>query len=568
VTDAAPRPSQPAAAPVAPADPETVLRRSFGFAAFREGQRAVIASVLAGRDTQAILPTGAGKSLCYQLPAVAGDALVIVISPLISLMRDQVAGLRAQGIPAGCIHSGQDDADKRAVFRALGAGGAFVLYLSPERAQKPGFARWLAGQRPLLFAIDEAHCVSQWGHDFRPDYLRLSLLREIRPEVPILALTATATPLVVQDIARALHLREPSRHIHGFYRPNLYYQVAACAGEAEKAAWLEQALGQTPSGRVIVYCGTRRASEAVAQQLAGRFSGVGHYHAGLPAAERTAIQEDFAAGRLRILMATNAFGMGIDHPDVRLVVHHQLPGTLEAYYQEVGRAGRDGLPATCLLLYAKRDKGLQTFFIRQSDAPKEVIRLRWSALDAMIAYTESATCLLLYAKRDKGLQTFFIRQSDAPKEVIRLRWSALDAMIAYTESATCRHAGILDYFRDAQRLERCGHCDVCDPASARAVQAPPEKLAARKARTPRQERWAAKLGAEDQELAEHLRAWRLAWAKDNDVPAFVVFSDRTLRALVELRPTGPAALLEVPGIGPAKLEQFGTALLEAIREGG
>ena len=523
MTDAAPRPSQPAAAPVAPADPETVLRRSFGFAAFREGQRAVIASVLAGRDTQAILPTGAGKSLCYQLPAVAGDALVIVISPLISLMRDQVAGLRAQGIPAGCIHSGQDDADKRAVFRALGAGGAFVLYLSPERAQKPGFARWLAGQRPLLFAIDEAHCVSQWGHDFRPDYLRLSLLREIRPEVPILALTATATPLVVQDIARALHLREPSRHIHGFYRPNLYYQVAACAGEAEKAAWLEQALGQTPSGRVIVYCGTRRASEAVAQQLAGRFSGVGHYHAGLPAAERTAIQEDFAAGRLRILMATNAFGMGIDHPDVRLVVHHQLPGTLEAYYQEVGRAGRDGLPATCLLLYAKRDK---------------------------------------------GLQTFFIRQSDAPKEVIRLRWSALDAMIAYTESATCRHAGILDYFRDAQRLERCGHCDVCDPASARAVQAPPEKLATRKARTPRQERWAAKLGAEDQELAEHLRAWRLAWAKDNDVPAFVVFSDRTLRALVELRPTGPAALLEVPGIGPAKLEQFGTALLEAIREGG
>ena len=500
-------------------DPEATLRRRFGFAAFREGQRAIIDSVLAGRDTQAILPTGAGKSLCYQLPAVAGNALVIVISPLISLMRDQVAGLRAQGIPAGCIHSGQDDAEKRAVFRELASGGAFVLYLSPERAQKEGFARWLAGQRPLLFAIDEAHCVSQWGHDFRPDYLRLSLLREIRPDVPILALTATATPLVVEDIARALHLRDPSRHIHGFYRPNLYYQVASCAGEAEKAAWLEQALQQTPIGRVIVYCGTRRASEQVAQQLAGRFAGVGHYHAGLSAAERTSIQEDFAAGRLRILTATNAFGMGIDHPDIRLVVHHQLPGTLEAYYQEVGRAGRDGEPATCLLLYAKRDK---------------------------------------------GLQTFFIRQSDAPQAVIQQRWSALDAMIAYTESATCRHAGILDYFRDAQRLQRCGHCDVCDPASTLAVQAPPSKVAGRRARQPRQERWAAKLGIEDKELAERLRDWRLAWAKDNDVPAFVVFSDRTLRALVERRPASSAELLEVRGIGPAKAEQFGPELLKAL----
>ena len=256
--------SRPESAGVPNPDPLAVLQGRFGLKAFRMGQGEIIASVLGGHDTLAILPTGGGKSLCFQLPAVAGNGLVIVISPLISLMRDQVAGLRLLGIPAGCIHSGQQDAEKRAVFAALRVEGPFVLYLSPERAGKEGFARWLAERQPLLFAIDEAHCVSQWGHDFRPEYRLLSNLREIRPEVPILALTATATPQVVEDIERALRMREAKRHIHGFYRPNLYYQVARCRNEADKAAWLAQALRRTPAGRVIVYCGTRKASEEVA----------------------------------------------------------------------------------------------------------------------------------------------------------------------------------------------------------------------------------------------------------------------------------------------------------------
>jgi ATP-dependent DNA helicase RecQ len=516
----------PQAAAAQRAGPDAVLRSRFGLASFRTGQREIIASVTSGQDTLAILPTGGGKSLCYQLPAVAADALVIVISPLISLMRDQVAALHALGIPAGCIHSGQSAADKRAVFAALEAPGAFVLYISPERAQKPGFARWLAGRRPLLFAIDEAHCVSQWGHDFRPDYSRLSLLRELRPEVPILALTATATPLVVEDLIGALRLREPTRHIHGFYRPNLYYQVVACRNEADKDASLVQALRQTPAGRVIVYCGTRQSSENVAEQLSHGFPGVGYYHAGLAAEERTRIQDDFAAGRLRILTATNAFGMGIDHPDIRLIVHYQLPGTLEAYYQEVGRAGRDGQPATCLLLYAKKDK---------------------------------------------GLQSYFIRESDAPPLVIRQRWAALEAMLGYSENAICRHATILDYFRDAQRIQRCGHCDVCDPASPRAVRA---KLSGRAPRPPRplraarrrlEEAAAGPFDAAEEVLVGRLRAWRQAYASSNDVPAFVVMHDKTLRALARLRPANRAELLAVHGIGQSKVERFGDELLAAIR---
>ncbi len=504
------------------ADPQAVLQDQFGLSAFRRGQQEIIASVLGGHDTLAILPTGGGKSLCYQLPAVAGDALVIVISPLISLMRDQVAALRALGIPAGCIHSGQKETEKRAVFDAMRDGGAFLLYLSPERVQKEGFARWLAGRRPLLFAIDEAHCVSQWGHDFRPEYRQLSLLRDILPEVPILGLTATATPQVVADIGRALRMREPERHIYGFYRPNLYFQVLRCRNDADKAACLVQALRQTPAGRVIIYCGTRKASEEVAAQLGGEFPGVGYYHAGLAPEERTRIQEEFAAGRMRILTATTAFGMGIDHPDIRLVVHHQMPGTLEAYYQEMGRAGRDGLPATCLMLYAKRDK---------------------------------------------TLQNYFIRESDAPPEVIRQRWRSLDAIVAYMESATCRHAGILTYFRDTQRLERCGHCDVCDPASPQAMQRPPSLEAPRPPRRRGRHRPAESLEPAEQALAEGLRAWRRAWAKEHDIPPFMVFHDTTLHALAEVRPTTRAGLLAVPGIGPHKMEQFGDALLVALADG-
>ena len=499
-----------------------ILRDRFGLTAFREGQPEILASILAGRDTLAIMPTGSGKSLCFQLPALVRDGVVVVISPLISLMNDQVRALNQLGIPAGCIHSGQNEAEKKAVFRQLEASASFILYLSPERVQKPGFTRWLQGRKLTLFAIDEAHCISQWGHDFRPDYAALSLLRRERPNVPLLLLTATATPQVVGDISARIGLREPAHHIHGFYRPNLYVQVLECRNDLHKEEALKAALRQTPGGRVIVYCGTRKTSEELAGRLGGEFPGAAYYHAGLAAEERTRIQNDYDRGVIRILTATNAFGMGIDHPDVRLVVHYQIPANLESYYQEIGRAGRDG---------------------------------------------KESTCLLLYARKDKGLQSYFIRESDAPPEIIRNRWNALDAMIQFAEGGECRHGEILTYFRDTQRITACGHCDACRPDSPRAVPAPTLPDRARRTRRPRAGPRDSGLPVTDpveKGRMEALRAWRKSYAAENDIPAFIVFSDRTLTDLTRRNPGTRGELLEVHGIGQHKVDQFGDEVLRVL----
>jgi ATP-dependent DNA helicase RecQ len=505
----------------AAADIYTKALSQFGLTAFRNGQRDIIHSVVQRQDTLAVLPTGGGKSLCFQLPAALENRLVVVVSPLIALMRDQVSNLQKRGMNAGCLHSQQSDSEKREVFAQMSKGGAFVLYLSPERVQKDGFQKWIQRRDIALVAIDEAHCVSQWGHDFRLEYTQLKLLKEVRPDVPILALTASATPQVLHDIAKNLALKNPARHVHGFYRPNLYYQVETCPDDEFKLELLCKAIEQTPAGRVIVYCGTRKLTERTSLQLAKTFAGVAHYHAGLSAEERTKVQAEFEQNQTRILVATNAFGMGIDHPDVRLVVHYNLPANIDSLYQEMGRAGRDG---------------------------------------------KTSTCLLMYAAKDKGLQAFFIESSDAPPAIKRSRWSNLNALIDYAESHECRHAEVLTYYQDSQRIKTCGHCDVCAPDSPSRILRPAEvvriKGLTKQLRTkPVKKLNDEPLSASEKQWFDELKDWRRQKANELDVPAFVILSDRTLRQLAKQTPATLDELAQIHGFGPTKLERFGPEVI-------
>ncbi|MBP7148203.1 MAG: RecQ family ATP-dependent DNA helicase [Acidobacteria bacterium] len=467
----------------APAALDDCIARVFGHAQFRPGQREATEALFAGRDVIAVMPTGAGKSLCYQAPALLLDGVTLVVSPLIALMKDQVDALAARGIAAAALHSGQSAAERLAAERAIGRG-VKLLYVAPERLALAGFLDRLTALGVARMVVDEAHCISSWGHDFRPDYLRLGPLREALG-VPAGAFTATATPDVRVDIARQLRLADPLEVVTGFERPNLSLAVAPVRSFAEKRRELARVLRRagTPG---IVYAATRKSVELWAAELEALGLSAGGYHAGLSDAERVRVQEQFLAGRLDAIAATNAFGMGIDKADIRFVVHADIPGSIEAYYQEAGRAGRDGRPSRCELLFSPADIRTQEFFLRGSNPDADTLRRAWSVLRQVGAGQEAdelasrgartaaqrmelatALRLLRQAADARGIAP---GEGPLPLDVelrehkARRDRERLDAMIRYAFHGGCRTRYVYDYFAGAARggvAPRCGACDVC-----------------------------------------------------------------------------------------------------------
>jgi len=381
------RETQPPVTTLFDADAKLALKHHFGFEAFRPLQEEIVRDVLAGRDVFALLPTGGGKSLCFQLPAVMREGLTVVVSPLIALMKDQVDGLTTAGVPATFLNSALDGNETRRRLRGLHQGAYRLLYLAPERLALDHVMRDLAQWNVTRFAIDEAHCISEWGHDFRPEYRRLAELRRTFPSVPVLALTATATERVRRDIVASLELREPAVYVASFNRPNLRYRVVA---KANTFASLLGFVRERSKESGIVYAASRRQAESLAQKLTSSGIPALPYHAGLEGSERTYNQERFRRDDVRVICATIAFGMGIDKPNVRYVVHYDLPKSLESYYQETGRAGRDGLPADCMLFFSASDAAKLRGFLDEKEERERALALE--ALRLMTGYAESAEC--------------------------------------------------------------------------------------------------------------------------------------------------------------------------------
>ena len=573
-----------------PPDPDALLAH-LGLAAFRPGQREAVSAALEGRDALVVMPTGGGKSLCYQLPGLATSDLTIVVSPLIALMADQWRRLNTAGHPAVMIASGLGADANATALGAIRDGTARIAYCSPERFGSSAFLSALDRRRVSLMAIDEAHCLSEWGHDFRPDYLRLpkAIARLGRPTV--MACTATATKEVASEVISRLGLSDPLEVRSGFDRPNLSFDTVQLEGKGSKgrkAAVLTAGLADPANRPAIVYCGTRRDTEEVTEMLAREGRAVARYHAGLSPDERTRAQRRFMNGEIEVVVATNAFGMGIDKANVRSVWHWAIPTSVEAYYQEAGRAGRDGLPARAVLLAMRSDLGRLIRFNQRraidpagveayvgamrkaSDEGRLVIdapaqdedRIRLAVAERVGACTiEPAGGGRLLVELGGSLDR---RAVAAACAVAKDRgWRAYRAVEAFSFSSECRRRLLLDHFSDPAPGAPSGRCcDVCDPPDwlpdPASLPVPGRRRSARKA-APEAE---VQLSGADAELFEQLRAWRAKAAAGK--PAYTVARDSTLRDIAAARPADPTALREISGVGPTFVSRHAEEVLALV----
>lgn len=534
------------------ADADAALARHFGYASFRPGQAEVIRAVLAGRDALAVMPTGAGKSVCYQVPAALMRGLTIVVSPLISLMGDQVRGLREAGIRGSYLNSSLTPRQQAVVMARALDGWYDLMYVAPERLADPAFRAFAAQARVPLLAVDEAHCVSQWGQDFRPAYTGIAdFVASLPARPPVVALTATATERVRRDVVSLIGLRDPQVTVTGFDRPNLSFASFELKPR-ERTRWVCAYAAAHPDESGIVYATTRKKVDELAQALRDAGVAAVSYHAGYEADAREEAQRRFVMDDARVMVATNAFGMGIDKSNVRFVVNCGLPLSLEEYYQEAGRAGRDGEPAECYLLWSRGDIRTCRFLIDRDDLPESTSAAERQRLE-------------------------------------RSRRALLNHMIDYAQSATCLRRRILAYFgQDVSALpDNCGSCSVCIGATPERYLAPSamshafghaayddEPDATGGVRTRSRRRASAREEAldyvaadGDEELFRRLRALRKRLAGEKGVPPYVIFNDATLRAMVRRKPRDPEELLQVPGVGVTKLERYGDAFLEEIARG-
>ncbi|HTQ11780.1 MAG TPA: DNA helicase RecQ [Fimbriimonadaceae bacterium] len=588
--------------------PQEALKRVFGYDSFRPPQDKIIETVLAGRDAFVLMPTGGGKSICYQIPALVQEGTAIVVSPLISLMQDQVQGLAANGVAAALLNSSLTASEAAAVIRRLRAGEVKILYAAPERVNMPQFHELVAQVKLSLVAIDEAHCVSQWGHDFRPDYVQLGELRDRFPSIPFIALTATADAQTRSDVLQRLRLRSPAVFVAGFDRPNIRYLIRQ---KADAKSQLLDYVKRRPKDSGIIYCLSRKRVESVAEELKHNGVQAAPYHAGMETPERKRVQAAFTRDEIQVVVATVAFGMGIDKPNVRYVVHYDMPKNVESYYQETGRAGRDGLPSDALMLYGAGDMiGIRRLISKGEN--RQQVKIELEKLQSMVAIAEALSCrrqlllgyfgetfdhpcgncdiclddpdkydatdqakLALMAVYETGQRygMTYVLEILLGKESPRSRSAGHEKLPTFGGGAELprehwesllRQLVHLGYLRiDSENYSALKLTPLTRPILREGQTLMLAKPRLKPIKEPRKRKEKA-AGVRDRAMFEKLRGWRARQAAAEGVPPFVIFGDTTLTELSILKPKSREELLLVSGIGEHKANKYGAELLRVI----